>query len=450
MRLRFTPMVAMALTATTLLLASSCTKDDGAAASNSAKVKVLLIGFPDQDGIDPVTGADTPGIGELKKRFNDTHSDIKLEIVNIPWGEGATGYAPKTEAMMKAGEACLYQMPGAPAYARKGQLVDLDEMIKKDPEFKNIWGSQLDAARSWGPSNPEGLWYLPANADERVIHWDSKLFKDFGVEPLSSTPTLDEIEQKAARLTGKNPVTGEQNYGYWYQGKYAVWQFLAIAHTLGASWGGVTDSGALEVNWNTPEYLKALEWFAKMSKYAPKGALASEGMPQGFLSDKNIVALIPEGEPGYFLKQMIAQPKLSDRFRTTINLKGSDGLGGVNNVQPLAMAASCPSKDAAWTVQKWLAGDPASQKYYFDAVGRLPLIEGSESLVSKVAEMPDGKAILSQPRTAEPLYPWAADQPRWALQTALEAALSGTLSPKAALEKAQKETAKWLSEQGTK
>ena len=111
------------------------------------------------------------------------------------------------------------------------------------------------------------------------------------------------------RLTGTDPVTGQETFGYWYQGKYAVWQFLTIAHALGADWGEVGADGKMTINWNTPEYLKALEWFVEMSKYAPAGALAADAMPQGFLSDENVVAIIPEGEQGYFIQPLIAEQR---------------------------------------------------------------------------------------------------------------------------------------------
>src|SRR5262249_21953107 len=137
------------------------------------------------------------------------------------------------EAMMQANEACLYEMPAAPAYGKRGMLVDLNTLIAGDKDFKNVWGKQLDLAKSPGPDGTPALFYIPNNTGERVVHWDAKLFKDFGVEPLSQSPTLDEIAAKAPKLTGKDPVTGEQTYGYWYQGKYAVWQFLAIAHAMG-------------------------------------------------------------------------------------------------------------------------------------------------------------------------------------------------------------------------
>ncbi len=420
-----------------------------AVAQDKPTVKLLMIGYPDADSMDAVTGNTVPGIQHLQDAFNAANPTIDLQITSIPWGEGSTSYSAKTEAMITANEACLYDMPAAPAYGRRGMLVNLDDMIAKDPDFKNVWGAQLDTARSWGPENPKSLFYIPYNTGERVIHWDAKLFKEWGVEPLSKNPTLAEIEAKAPKLTGINPVTGEQNYGYWYQGKYAVWQLMAIAHALGASSGTVNEKGLLHVNWDTPEYLAALEWMVKMSKYAPAGALAAEGMPQGFLADQNTVGIIPEGEAGYFLIPFIADPKLADRYRTSYNLKGADGLGGLSATAPVAMAKSCDNQDAAWTALKWLAGAPEAGKYYFEANGRLPTTDSGASALPQVAALVDGDVILGQPLTAEPVYAWAAQQPRWSMQAALEAALAGTMTPADALKQAQKETADWLGQQTT-
>lgn len=420
-----------------------------ALAQDKAVVKLLMVGYPDEDSIDPVTGNTVPGLQHLRDAFSAANPTIDLQIISIPWGEGATSYSAKTEAMITANEACLYDMPAAPAYGRRGMLVNLDDMIANDPDFKNIWGAQLETARSWGPDNPRSLFYIPYNTGERVIHWDAKLFEQWGVEPLSKQPTLAEIEEKAPRLTGINPITGEQNYGYWYQGKYAVWQLMAIAHAMGAKWGGVDDKGVLTVNWDTPEMLQALEWMVKMSKYAPAGALAAEGMPQGFLAEENVVGIIPEGEAGYFLIPFIADPKLAERYRTSYNLKGPDGLGGLSATAPVAMAKSCENKEAAWTALKWLAGAPEAGKYYFEANGRLPTTENGAEALPQVGALIDGDVILGQPLTAEPVYPWAAQQPRWSMQAALEAALAGTMTPAEALKQAQKETADWLAQQTT-
>ncbi len=418
-----------------------------AVAQDKPVVKVLIIGYPDDDGTDPVTGAAIPGTGHLHDAFEKAHPDIDLQIINIPWGEGSTAYTAKTEAMIQGNEACLYEMPAAPAYGKQGKLVDLDTLIAKDKDFKNVWGKQLDLARSFGPSDPHSLFYIPDNTGERVVQWDAKLFQDWGVEPLSQHPTLDEVAAKAPKLTGKDPVTGQQTYGFWYQGKYAVWQFLAIAHAMGGSWGSIDDKGNMSIDWNTPTFVKALHWFVDMAKYAPQGALAGDGMPQGFLTDQNAVAIIPEGEAGYFLQPDVAKPELNDRFRVSFNFKGPDGLGGLSSNSPLAMAASCDNQDVAWTALKWLAGSPEAEAWYFESNGRLPVIEDASVALPQIAKLKDGDVILQQPLTAEAVYPWASSQPRWSLQTALEAALAGTMTPEDALKQAQAETADWLKQQ---
>lgn len=430
---------------------SAATGGPAASASTSAApsgaVKLLLVGFPDEDSIEPTTGHKIPGIGQLKDKFTAANPTIDLQITNIPWGSGATAYTAKTQSMVQNNEACVYLMPGAFDFGRAGQLEDLQPYVDSDPDIKDAFaGESLYAYSGWGPDKPKNLWGIPHSGGNRVIHWDAKLFEQWGVEPLSQHPTLDEIREKAMKMTGKNPVTGEQNYGYWYQGKYINWQFQVIAHAMGANWGQVNDDGSWTIHWNTPEYLAALQWLVDMAKYAPPGALAGDAMPDGFLTDSNVVGIIPEGENGYYLPAFLGDPKLAERFRTTYNVQGSDGLGGLFSANPISMVKTCENKDAAWVAMKWLATSNDSQRYNFEQ-GNLPVVKGGEAIVPEVAKLPDADAILNQNAFAEPRYPWATSDPRWSLQAAIEAALAGTLTPQQALEQAQQETDDWIAKQ---
>ncbi len=445
--------------AATLALAATAVVATGAIAQSPATsadlgpatgdVTALMIGWSDQDGIDASTGKPTVGVGHLKDLFEAKHPDINLNIVNIPWGEGSTGYGPKTESMIQANEACIYHMPGAFDYAKRGLLQDLDSLIAQDPTFQDVWeGSFLENAKAWTPDNPTATIFLPAYTGVRVIHWDSKLFEDWGVEPLSENPTVDEIAEKAAKMTGINPVTGEQNYGYWYQGEYLNWQFQTLAHAMGANWGTVNDDGSWTIDWDTPEYLAAVNKLLELAKYAPAGALAADAMPQGFLSDQNVVGIIPEGEAGYFIQELInGTDEQRARFRTSHNLRGPDGLGGLSTVEMYTMAASCPNKPAAWEVLKFLTSDPDVERYYFTEGGDLPTVNGAADLMPELSVLPDAEVIATEPGFTEPRYPWAASDPRWSLQTALQGAIAGTLTPEQALQQAQAETDAWLAQQ---
>lgn len=67
--------------------------------------------------------------------------------------------------------------------------------------------------------------------------------------------------------------------------------------------------------------------------------------------------------------------------------------------------------------------------------------------MTELSVLPDAEIIATEPAFEEARYPWAAAEPRWALQAALEAALAGTMTPEDALAKAQAETETWLAAQ---
>jgi len=71
----------------------------------------------------------------------------------------------------------------------------------------------------------------------------------------------------------------------------------------------------------------------------------------------------------------------------------------------------------------------------------------TKAAIPELAGLTDATAILDQNAHAEKRYPWSGSQPRFSLQSAIEAALAGTLTPQAALEQAQKETDDWLKQQ---
>src|ERR1700761_8162204 len=122
-----------------------------ALAADKTQVTLLTIGYPDKDTTDANTGAVSPGIDKLEAAFEKANPDIDLVVTNIAWGDGATGYTPKTEAMVQANQSCLYEMPGAPNYAKRGLLQNLDDFIAKDKNFNNVWGKQIETDKTWGP-----------------------------------------------------------------------------------------------------------------------------------------------------------------------------------------------------------------------------------------------------------------------------------------------------------
>jgi len=96
---------------------------------------------------------------------------------------------------------------------------------------------------------------------------------------------------------------------------------------------------------------------------------------------------------------------------------------------------------------KWLAGSPESQQYNFESGGHLPVIANADKLIPALGKLLDADPILNQNGLAEQRYPWTGIEPRFDLQTAIEGALAGTLTPQQALIQAQKQTDAWLAKQ---
>jgi hypothetical protein len=126
------------------------TTDSGGA---SGKVTALLIGLPDEDTVDSVTGKPVPGVKKLEEMFKSSHPNIDLNIVNIPWGSGATGYQPKTEAMIQANESCIYMMPGASDFGHRGL------QIRTSRASGRVTASNSGAV--WVPTVRRSSWACP-------------------------------------------------------------------------------------------------------------------------------------------------------------------------------------------------------------------------------------------------------------------------------------------------
>ena len=98
--------VAMGLTVILVLVAAIAVSAAQGAQRDKVVVKVMTIGYPDKDSTDPVTGVKVPGIGQLESDFEQANPTIDLQIINIPWGSGATSYSAKTDAMLQAANVC--------------------------------------------------------------------------------------------------------------------------------------------------------------------------------------------------------------------------------------------------------------------------------------------------------------------------------------------------------
>ena len=106
-------------------------------------VTALMIGWPDRTASTPRPASPPWASSTLKELFEAKHPDINLNIVNIPYGAGAADYGPKTESMIQANEACVYEMPGSYDYAKPRPAPGPRRAHRRGPDVPGCLGGQL-------------------------------------------------------------------------------------------------------------------------------------------------------------------------------------------------------------------------------------------------------------------------------------------------------------------
>lgn len=410
----------------------------------SGTIKVQMIGgeFKMEDSTDAVSGKKTKGVHVLKEEFERTHPGATVEFILMGWDS----YQQKTQAMLMSGEADVYQVPGIASLASQDLLEPLAPYIEKDKFDLDMYiDGQIDGWKAMGSEDKDlEIYGMPVLGDTRVIVYDKKLFDDWGVEYLSESPTIDEIMEKAKKMTGKNPVTGEQNYGAYFRGKYAADLGLNIAESLGGTWGSGFRWKDMQVNFNSQEMIDGVQYLVDVLQYAPSGILSDQGN-ELFLTENNNIAMHLRHSPN-FLKP-IYSTGLGDRYDAALLfINEEEGMGQSFSGSPYSIGKTSKNKDLAWEYLKF-TGSEFYQQYLWDEYMAAPVLKSATEWESIKATPQMDIILKSMGRLWAPRYPYRSGQPRYILAGNVEKALLGEMSVEEALNKAQKETEDWLKEQ---
>ncbi|MEK5239875.1 extracellular solute-binding protein [Paenibacillus sp. FSL L8-0470] len=419
-----------------------------AVAANEAltgTLKVQLVGdFSLEDKTDAISGKTSKGVKVLKEEFEKQYPNAAVEFVLMGWDN----YNEKTQTMLQSGAADVYQVPGIAAFAEQGLLEPLQSYIDKDSyDLGSYLNGQVDGWKAMGPDDQElQIYGLPFIGDARVIVYDRQLFDEWGVEYLSESPTIEEVMEKASKMTGKNPKTGEQNYGLTFKGADAADTVMNINESLGGQWGTGFLWKDMKLNFESETMVKSIDWLKEAIKYAPEGVMAGQGS-ENFLTENNNIAINLRESPGFI--NGLANFGLEDRYEAALLFKNQDtGMGGMFAGSPFAIGASSSKKDLAW---EWLkfSGSEFFQQYMWDEQRSqsMPVIKAAEKWPS-VQEIGQMDIILKQMgQLWTPRYPYRSGQPRYILSENVERVLLGELGAAEGMKKAQEEGTKWLADQ---
>ena len=392
-----------------LVLAAAMLVSCGSKTASGPKTKftIAICGINLDDGVNATTQMNAEGYNTLaatllKQKF----PNIDIEFIAVPW-DGADA---RVRTLLQSNAADIFNQGGAfmPQYYKEGLIASLTPFMAKDQswKFEDDFPENLKSHPHVLSYDGSNIISLPWAIGYRVLIYDKLLFDQWGVEYLHEYPTPEEILEKAAKMTGINPVTGEQNYGAWIAANSLNMSFLIPASEyygdIGVD-GNFDDQRNLKWSLNSPGYVSAVKWACDLAKFSPPASATGQGAERfGLINNDIAIRTEASGGPIMGVYYRTGDDSLISRFIPTMHV-GTNG-GNWTPVDGVGINANLKGADAdmAWEILKYLAG-PEVTKWRFDNWG--PAAMPYKNSAKELYDPKDIYLIMNDRIVAEATHP---------------------------------------------
>ncbi|QWW71930.1 sugar ABC transporter substrate-binding protein [Rhizobium sp. WYJ-E13] len=363
---------------------------------------------------------DTQPAPTLVKEFNDQHNGITIEYRLIQFDDVVTE-AMRAYATGQAPDIIAVDNPEHALFSSRGAFLDLTDMIKNSKVIKpeNYFPGPLKSVE-W-----DGKYFgVPKATNTIALYYNKDMFKEKGLDPNKPPQTWDELVEDARKLT--DPA--KNVYGLAFSAKAneeGTFQFLPWAQMGGGSYEHINADGAV----------KALEvWKAIMDEKLASPDTLTRGQwdSTGTFNSGNAAMAI---SGPWELDRMVQEAKFD--WGVTLLPVPKEGAERSSAMGDFNWAIFSTSKHPAEAF-KALEYFASQDDKMFKNFGQLPA-RSDISIPETGQPLKDAalKVFLEQLKYAKPRGP----HPQWpkiskAIQDAIQAALTGQMSPKDALDQA--------------
>ncbi len=292
---------------------------------------------------------------EIIARFNETHSDIQVDLMQLETG----GYGDKLLTMFASGVGpdVFFVFEGEIAkWIRLGVMAKLDDFLAQDDELT------VDAlyAATFEPMTYKGSIYgLSEYVNPNGLVWFNKtMYQESGMEsPLELEArgewTMDRMRADARKLTRFSPDGTREGYGVHIPNWWGP--LFSVLYTNGFS---VTDEeGNLAIN--SQENLRAVEYLRQWV-IEDRSTNVHEWPDEVALLSQKRLGMVVSGGWFTWLIDLI-DPIEIDVVPMPAGIEG--GRAAFISNPALAMNPDSPHKEAAWTFMRWiLVGEGARMR----------------------------------------------------------------------------------------
>lgn len=370
----------------------------GSKGAGTANVRVGLDAYSANDSEDPETRRRIKGMSTFMKESGGSQSATFTDIV----GNDANATVSKTQTLLLGGQVDIIHGSTIYPYYQQGLLINLQSYYDKDNWQQNFVSSifRAPAERVELPPwslHPTGKVSSPDSLDTSSVACDSQLFEDFGVEPLSDQPTIEEVLDKAPRLTGRNPKTGKSCYGLYYNpGSAAHLMLVYFGH--GLDLGQLDPHDPSKLTFDTAQVKTGILQMVGTARYCPPGFEIGQGAENWGTKD-NTVAINMAVGPAAMLQPVLAG--LSQRYVVTEGIRDRGGHTPFVGAGEWGISSKCKDPDAAWELVKLLSGK-TGERFTSVNYGVLPAWKSADWLDPK--QFPYANAFTACATAAKNVY----------------------------------------------
>jgi sn-glycerol 3-phosphate transport system substrate-binding protein len=312
------------------------------------------------------------------------------------------------------------------------ELIDHDLIVPFDQATgtDNAWLKSFYPALLANSNVANHVWGVPFQRSTIVLYYNKAMFKAAGLDPDQPPKTWDAMVADAKKLTNAD------HYGVMIpSGGFPYWMFQALAIENGVTL--MSDDGT-HVSFNSPGAVEALRYWVSLAqdaKVSPKGIIDWSTLRQAFVQGKTAMMWHTTGN--------LTAVKHDATFDFGVamlpaNKRPGSPTGGGNFY--LFKGASTDQQKGALTFIRWMTA-PEQAAQWSIATGYVGTGEAAyqtQALRDYGATFPQAMVARDQLKVAVPeLSTHDAARVREALNNALQSAVTGTATPKQALDKAQ-------------
>ncbi|MFF9896257.1 extracellular solute-binding protein [Streptomyces longispororuber] len=185
---------ATAVAAALALTAAACGGDDGGSGKKSGGKLSGTVTF-----WDTANDAEKATYEKLAKGFEDLHPGVKVNYVNVPFGEANAKFKNAAGGNSGAPDVMRTEVAWVADFANLGYLAPLDDTAALDKP-----GDYLPQAAA--STKFKGKTYaVPQTIDTLALFYNKKMLKDAGV---TVPKTFDEVKSAAKKIRSKSGKTG--------------------------------------------------------------------------------------------------------------------------------------------------------------------------------------------------------------------------------------------------